>query len=157
MILQIVIVQFGGRWFSTAPLNLEQWMWCLALGLGELVWGQVSSDETRRGAVRRGAVRRDEARWPRRNKSATAAAGHRHHTEQRLAEILLARPRRSAANINTRYGRVRYSRSWPRSQQRHQRHVAVKRRRATRPNSLATRSYTPPNTGEKATLDEAKV
>ncbi|VDM92814.1 unnamed protein product [Litomosoides sigmodontis] len=41
MIAQIFIVQFGGRWFSTAALNLEQWLWCLAFGVGALLWGQV--------------------------------------------------------------------------------------------------------------------
>jgi hypothetical protein len=52
-IAQIAIVQFGGRWFSTAPLNLEQWLWCLAFGgrinslklklllVGGLLWGQI--------------------------------------------------------------------------------------------------------------------
>ncbi|XP_032368678.1 plasma membrane calcium-transporting ATPase 2 isoform X9 [Etheostoma spectabile] len=39
--MQIVIVQFGGKPFSCQPLNLEKWMWCVFLGLGELVWGQV--------------------------------------------------------------------------------------------------------------------
>ncbi|VDM62792.1 unnamed protein product [Angiostrongylus costaricensis] len=38
---QILIVQFGGRWFSTAALNIEQWLWCLALGFGTLLWGQL--------------------------------------------------------------------------------------------------------------------
>ena len=38
---QFVIVQFGGKPFSCAPLNLEQWLWCLFVGLGELLWGQV--------------------------------------------------------------------------------------------------------------------
>lgn len=42
MIVQVVIVQFGGRWFSTAPLTLEQWLWCVAFGVGGLLWGQVS-------------------------------------------------------------------------------------------------------------------
>ncbi|XP_031157524.1 plasma membrane calcium-transporting ATPase 2 isoform X1 [Sander lucioperca] len=41
--MQIVIVQFGGKPFSCQPLNLEKWMWCVFLGLGELVWGQVIS------------------------------------------------------------------------------------------------------------------
>ncbi|KAI6214471.1 Plasma membrane calcium-transporting ATPase 3 [Aphelenchoides besseyi] len=41
MVCQVIIVQFGGRWFSTAPLNLEQWLWCLAFGVGGLLWGQV--------------------------------------------------------------------------------------------------------------------
>uniref|UniRef100_A0A0N4Z4H1 Calcium-transporting ATPase n=1 Tax=Parastrongyloides trichosuri TaxID=131310 RepID=A0A0N4Z4H1_PARTI len=40
-ILQILIVQFGGRWFQTAPLTVEQWLWCLALGIGTLLWGQI--------------------------------------------------------------------------------------------------------------------
>ncbi|XP_077133406.1 plasma membrane calcium-transporting ATPase 2 isoform X13 [Ranitomeya variabilis] len=39
--IQIVIVQFGGKPFSCAPLQLDQWMWCIFLGFGELVWGQV--------------------------------------------------------------------------------------------------------------------
>ncbi|XP_047202373.1 plasma membrane calcium-transporting ATPase 2 isoform X3 [Girardinichthys multiradiatus] len=39
--IQIVIVQFGGKPFSCQPLDLEKWMWCVFLGLGELVWGQV--------------------------------------------------------------------------------------------------------------------
>uniref|UniRef100_A0A669EJC6 Calcium-transporting ATPase n=1 Tax=Oreochromis niloticus TaxID=8128 RepID=A0A669EJC6_ORENI len=37
----IVIVQFGGKPFSCAPLNIEQWLWCLFVGVGELLWGQV--------------------------------------------------------------------------------------------------------------------
>ncbi|XP_065810772.1 plasma membrane calcium-transporting ATPase 2 isoform X3 [Labrus bergylta] len=40
-LMQIVIVQFGGKPFSCQPLDLEKWMWCVFLGLGELVWGQV--------------------------------------------------------------------------------------------------------------------
>ncbi|XP_064160205.1 plasma membrane calcium-transporting ATPase 2 isoform X6 [Anguilla rostrata] len=39
--IQIVIVQFGGKPFSCSPLDLDKWMWCVFLGLGELVWGQV--------------------------------------------------------------------------------------------------------------------
>ncbi|XP_052449537.1 plasma membrane calcium-transporting ATPase 3b isoform X2 [Carassius gibelio] len=39
--VQIVIVQFGGKPFSCAPLNLEQWLWCLFVGVGELLWGQL--------------------------------------------------------------------------------------------------------------------
>ncbi|XP_066473517.1 plasma membrane calcium-transporting ATPase 3 isoform X16 [Tiliqua scincoides] len=39
--IQIVIVQFGGKPFSCSPLNTEQWLWCLFVGVGELVWGQV--------------------------------------------------------------------------------------------------------------------
>ena len=41
MLFQIIIVQFGGIAFSTAPLTLEQWVWCIFLGLGTLVWQQV--------------------------------------------------------------------------------------------------------------------
>uniref|UniRef100_A0A1A7Y322 Calcium-transporting ATPase n=3 Tax=Iconisemion striatum TaxID=60296 RepID=A0A1A7Y322_9TELE len=40
-VVQVVIVQFGGKPFSCHPLSLEQWMWCVFIGLGELVWGQV--------------------------------------------------------------------------------------------------------------------
>jgi hypothetical protein len=40
-IAQILIVQFGGAWFSTASLNWSQWLVCLLLGLSELVYGQV--------------------------------------------------------------------------------------------------------------------
>ncbi|XP_074057406.1 plasma membrane calcium-transporting ATPase 3 isoform X1 [Macrotis lagotis] len=39
--IQIVIVQFGGKPFSCAPLTIDQWLWCLFIGIGELVWGQV--------------------------------------------------------------------------------------------------------------------
>uniref|UniRef100_A0A8C2K912 Calcium-transporting ATPase n=1 Tax=Cyprinus carpio TaxID=7962 RepID=A0A8C2K912_CYPCA len=42
-VIQIVIVQFGGKPFSCSPLDLEKWMWCVFLGMGELVWGQVIS------------------------------------------------------------------------------------------------------------------
>jgi Ca2+ transporting ATPase len=38
---QIVIIQFGGIAFSTRPLNLEQWIWCIFFGLGTLVWQQI--------------------------------------------------------------------------------------------------------------------
>lgn len=37
----MVIVQWGGRAFSTAKLTLEQWLWCIFFGLGVLVWGQL--------------------------------------------------------------------------------------------------------------------
>lgn len=39
--LQIVIVEFGSYAFSTVGLTIDQWLWCLAFGCGELVWGQV--------------------------------------------------------------------------------------------------------------------
>jgi hypothetical protein len=40
-VLQILIVQFGGMAFYTQALTLDQWMWCVFLGLGDLLWGQV--------------------------------------------------------------------------------------------------------------------
>ncbi|KPM11886.1 plasma membrane calcium-transporting ATPase 3-like protein [Sarcoptes scabiei] len=40
-VAQVIIVQFGGRPFSTASLTLEQWAWCVFFGLGVLVWGQL--------------------------------------------------------------------------------------------------------------------
>ncbi|XP_013202195.1 plasma membrane calcium-transporting ATPase 4 isoform X1 [Microtus ochrogaster] len=42
-ICQILIVEFGGKPFSCTNLNMEQWMWCLFIGIGELLWGQVIS------------------------------------------------------------------------------------------------------------------
>lgn len=39
--LQVIIVQFGGYAFSTCPLVLEHWLWCLFFGIGSLVWGQL--------------------------------------------------------------------------------------------------------------------
>ncbi|XP_066426331.1 plasma membrane calcium-transporting ATPase 3 [Molothrus aeneus] len=39
--VQVLIVQFGGKPFSCSPLSAEQWLWCLFVGVGELVWGQV--------------------------------------------------------------------------------------------------------------------
>ncbi|XP_066515501.1 plasma membrane calcium-transporting ATPase 3a isoform X2 [Hoplias malabaricus] len=42
-VIQIVIVQFGGKPFSCSPLNVEQWLWCLFVGVGELLWGQFIS------------------------------------------------------------------------------------------------------------------
>ncbi|XP_044161755.1 plasma membrane calcium-transporting ATPase 3 isoform X2 [Bufo gargarizans] len=41
--VQILIVQFGGKPFSCSPLNTQQWLWCLFVGVGELVWGQLIS------------------------------------------------------------------------------------------------------------------
>ncbi|XP_071228197.1 plasma membrane calcium-transporting ATPase 3-like isoform X7 [Salvelinus alpinus] len=40
-LMQFVIVQFGGKPFSCTPLNVEQWLWCLLVGVGELLWGQL--------------------------------------------------------------------------------------------------------------------
>ncbi|XP_003792298.1 plasma membrane calcium-transporting ATPase 4 [Otolemur garnettii] len=42
-ISQILIVEFGGKPFSCTKLNLSQWLWCLFIGIGELIWGQVIS------------------------------------------------------------------------------------------------------------------
>ncbi|XP_073416860.1 plasma membrane calcium-transporting ATPase 4 isoform X1 [Dendrobates tinctorius] len=38
---QIVIVEFGGKPFSCSGLTLSQWFWCIFIGLGELLWGQL--------------------------------------------------------------------------------------------------------------------
>ncbi|XP_072522241.1 plasma membrane calcium-transporting ATPase 4 isoform X3 [Salminus brasiliensis] len=38
--LQIIIVQFGGKPFSCTSLTLDQWLWCIFIGVGELLWGQ---------------------------------------------------------------------------------------------------------------------
>lgn len=37
---QILIVQYGGIAFSTQRLTLDQWMWCIFLGVGTLLWEQ---------------------------------------------------------------------------------------------------------------------
>ncbi|XP_069388138.1 plasma membrane calcium-transporting ATPase 1-like isoform X3 [Paralichthys olivaceus] len=42
-ILQIVIVQFGGKPFSCTALTIDQWLWCVFIGVGELLWGQLIS------------------------------------------------------------------------------------------------------------------
>ncbi|XP_048012867.1 plasma membrane calcium-transporting ATPase 1a isoform X5 [Megalobrama amblycephala] len=42
-VIQIVIVQFGGKPFSCVGLNIEQWLWCVFLGFGCLLWGQIIS------------------------------------------------------------------------------------------------------------------
>ncbi|KAL7843484.1 hypothetical protein AOLI_G00249960 [Acnodon oligacanthus] len=41
--LQIIIVQFGGKPFSCTALTLDQWLWCIFIGVGELLWGQFIS------------------------------------------------------------------------------------------------------------------
>nr|XP_020652622.1 plasma membrane calcium-transporting ATPase 4 isoform X2 [Pogona vitticeps] len=38
---QIIIVQFGGKPFSCSGLTLSQWFWCIFIGVGELLWGQL--------------------------------------------------------------------------------------------------------------------
>ncbi|KAK2821341.1 hypothetical protein Q7C36_020684 [Tachysurus vachellii] len=42
-ILQIIIVQLGGKPFSCTALTLDQWLWCIFIGVGELLWGQFIS------------------------------------------------------------------------------------------------------------------
>ncbi|XP_053168884.1 plasma membrane calcium-transporting ATPase 1-like isoform X1 [Hemicordylus capensis] len=41
LIVQILIVQVGGKPFSCASLTLEQWLWSIFLGIGSLLWGQL--------------------------------------------------------------------------------------------------------------------
>uniref|UniRef100_A0A3B4A5F1 Calcium-transporting ATPase n=1 Tax=Periophthalmus magnuspinnatus TaxID=409849 RepID=A0A3B4A5F1_9GOBI len=41
LLVQIVIVQFGGKPFSCVPLSADQWLWCVFFGFGSLLWGQV--------------------------------------------------------------------------------------------------------------------
>ncbi|KAL2295394.1 hypothetical protein Nmel_017806, partial [Mimus melanotis] len=40
-VLQIIIVEFGGKPFSCSGLTLSQWFWCIFIGVGELLWGQL--------------------------------------------------------------------------------------------------------------------
>ncbi|NWZ85949.1 AT2B4 ATPase, partial [Poecile atricapillus] len=40
---QIIIVEFGGKPFSCSGLTLSQWFWCIFIGVGELLWGQLIS------------------------------------------------------------------------------------------------------------------
>nr|XP_020449210.1 plasma membrane calcium-transporting ATPase 1-like isoform X3 [Monopterus albus] len=40
---QVIIVEFGGKPFSCVGLTFEQWLWCLFLGFGTLLWGQLVS------------------------------------------------------------------------------------------------------------------
>ncbi|CAH1266562.1 ATP2B2 [Branchiostoma lanceolatum] len=41
LIAQVFIVEFGSVAFSTTHLTVDQWGWCVFLGMGELLWGQV--------------------------------------------------------------------------------------------------------------------
>ncbi|KAL2090886.1 hypothetical protein ACEWY4_013149 [Coilia grayii] len=41
--IQIVIVQLGGKPFSCTALTIDQWLWCVFIGVGELLWGQLIS------------------------------------------------------------------------------------------------------------------
>lgn len=38
---QVCIINFGGEAFSVTKLDQEQWIWCVAFGVGTLVWGQI--------------------------------------------------------------------------------------------------------------------
>uniref|UniRef100_A0A0N5AFG6 Calcium-transporting ATPase n=1 Tax=Syphacia muris TaxID=451379 RepID=A0A0N5AFG6_9BILA len=40
LVAQILIVQYGGAWVSTAPLTLVQWGFCIGCAFATLVWGQ---------------------------------------------------------------------------------------------------------------------
>ncbi|XP_038636916.1 plasma membrane calcium-transporting ATPase 1a isoform X1 [Scyliorhinus canicula] len=40
-LIQIVIVQFGGKPFSCTELTADKWLWCIFLGMGTLLWGQL--------------------------------------------------------------------------------------------------------------------
>ncbi|XP_078530391.1 plasma membrane calcium-transporting ATPase 1 isoform X2 [Lissotriton helveticus] len=40
-IIQIIIVQFGGKPFSCTELTVDQWLWSIFLGMGTLLWGQL--------------------------------------------------------------------------------------------------------------------
>lgn len=39
---QILIVNFGGIVFAVEKLDWDHWMWCMFVGFGSLLWGQVS-------------------------------------------------------------------------------------------------------------------
>ena len=39
---QVIIVQIGGLAFQTKELTADQWLWSVFLGVGCLLWGQVS-------------------------------------------------------------------------------------------------------------------
>jgi len=46
---QVILVEYGSYAFSTKPLTLELWMYCLLFGVGTLVWQQlVTSVPTRK-------------------------------------------------------------------------------------------------------------
>uniref|UniRef100_A0A6Q2YR13 Calcium-transporting ATPase n=1 Tax=Esox lucius TaxID=8010 RepID=A0A6Q2YR13_ESOLU len=42
-VIQVVIVQWGGKPFSCVGLTIDQWLWCTFLGFGSLLWGQLIS------------------------------------------------------------------------------------------------------------------
>ena len=40
-IAQVLIIEFGGRVFMTAPLSIVHWLWSILFGSSVLLWGQV--------------------------------------------------------------------------------------------------------------------
>ncbi|XP_041084167.1 plasma membrane calcium-transporting ATPase 1-like isoform X2 [Polyodon spathula] len=42
-VCQIIIVELGGKPFSCSGLTIDQWLWCVFIGVGELLWGQLIS------------------------------------------------------------------------------------------------------------------
>lgn len=40
-VAQVIIVEFGSWAFSTTKLTLDQWLWCLFLGIGTIIWRQI--------------------------------------------------------------------------------------------------------------------
>ena len=39
--VQVLIVHLGGSVFFTVPLTLDQWLWSLLFGIGDLLYAQV--------------------------------------------------------------------------------------------------------------------
>jgi len=39
MAAQVIIIQYGGFAFATEALTADQWLWCVFLGMGGLLWG----------------------------------------------------------------------------------------------------------------------
>ncbi|XP_034033257.1 plasma membrane calcium-transporting ATPase 1-like [Thalassophryne amazonica] len=42
-VIQVIIIHFGGKPFSCVTLTMDQWLWCIFLGVGTLLWGQLVS------------------------------------------------------------------------------------------------------------------
>lgn len=40
-VVQVFLIEFGSIIFSTHPLSLSEWLWCLFWGFGVLVWHQI--------------------------------------------------------------------------------------------------------------------
>jgi len=41
LLSQVIIIQFGDIVFFTVALTLEQWLWSLLFGIGDLIYAQV--------------------------------------------------------------------------------------------------------------------